>query len=419
MDATGFQLRIQAAALSDASASVVGQCLTVGDETMSRYPNENQARIGYKIGATLQNVFNLMLIRQVEPFLHLMDAGLAYYSGVINGIGQILEAQFASQCNPPEIYLKDVAQCACGDTGLAIPAAQAAQTWQQRAFWCSGTLSMVDGANNPFVVFNPYSYAQLQAKAAGRMQAYLECASQSYQCDPPTDPEFDLQGVTLLNVLVKCRENFIKKQWDPAAYVLFDPTQAYRYRTRQRLQIVQDDVSACLASQAQAGALNSPCLDNYLAALAPPMEWEFYWAYERSLPVPPATSLPPERVDACLTFSGPASKGFAVFQDCVDDETLGVCTLSGHAWSPLSNNSVPVGQPHTLMYHGRQSDSLILRLYEDAYQTVNAALDAAINHWSVDQSNVNTQFFSSEGDVSDHLSLTRSVWARSDMRARR
>ena len=400
VDATGYTLRIQSATLSDATSNVVGQCLTVGDATLARYSSSTQGQLGYKVGSTLQNAFNLLLLRQIEPFLHILDGTLAYYSGVISAMGEVIMAQFAAQCNPPDIYLSDVVKCACGDSPLAIPAAQASQTWQDYALWCSGTLSMVDGTNNPFVVYNPYSYAQLQAMAGG-MQAYVDCASQSYQCSPPSDKVFAMQGVTLLNVLIKCRENFVENQWDPAAYVLFDPKQRYRYKSPTLVRLPADTfgVQACLLSQANAGASNAPCLDQYLSFQTPPVDYYRYWAYERALPVPPATTVPAQRVDACLTFSGPAAQGIPVFQNCVDDETQDVCTLSGHAWSPTSNNSIPIGQSHAVLYHGRQTDSLIVRLYNEAYAGMRSALDAAIAHWSVDQQDVSAKFFSAEGDL--------------------
>jgi hypothetical protein len=343
----------------------------------------------------LQNAFNLLLIRQIEPLLHMLDGGLAYLSGVLGAMGQVLMAQFAAQCNPPDVYLADVVKCACGDTPLSITPARAAETWRDYALWCSGTLSMVDGTNNPFVVYNPYSYAELQAKAR-EMQAYVDCASRSYKCKPPSDPVFDAQGVSLLNVLVKCRENFIENKWDPAAYVLFDPAQAYRYRTRSPVTLPADTmgVAACLRLQAEAGASNSACLDQFLGFTK--VDYYMYWAYERLL----GATVRPERVDACLTFSGPAAAGVPVFKNCVDDQTQAVCTLAGHAWSPTSNNSVPIGQPHAVLYSGRQADSLIMRLYTQAHATLQTAVDAAIAHWTTNQLNVKAQFFSAEGDVS-------------------
>ena len=35
------------------------------------------------------------------------------------------------------------------------------------------------------------------------------------------------QGVTLYNVLVKCRENYQRHRWDPHAYILFQPSLHY------------------------------------------------------------------------------------------------------------------------------------------------------------------------------------------------
>lgn len=394
IDVSGFKLRVQSAKLMDASASLVGQCLTVGAETLSRYPTGNGAQIGYKVGKFLQNAFNVIMTRQIDPLLHIVDASLAYLTGVLGAFGQFLMSQFAAQCNPPDVYLSDVVKCACGDTPLAITPERARETYRDYALWCSGTLLMVDGSNNPFVVFNPYSYAELQEKARG-MQAYMDCASKSYSCRPPSDPVFDVQGVSLLNVLVKCRENFVENQWDQGAYVLFDPKQAYRYRAKTTPVIPPDTmgVQACLRVQANAASSNSACLDQYLGFKG--IDFYLYWAYERLLDA----TVAPQRVDACLTFSGPAAKNVSVFQNCVDDETQSVCTLAGHAWSPTSNNTVPIGQPHAVLYHGRQADSLIMRLYTQAYRAVQEATDAAIAHWTVNNQNVKAQFFSAEGDM--------------------
>jgi hypothetical protein len=153
-------------------------------------------------------------------------------------------------------------------------------------------------------------------------------------------------------------------------------------------------VAACLRLQAEAGASNSACLDQFLGFTK--VDYYMYWAYERLL----GATVRPERVDACLTFSGPAAAGVPVFKNCVDDQTQAVCTLAGHAWSPTSNNSVPIGQPHAVLYSGRQADSLIMRLYAQAHETLQTAVDAAIAHWTTNQLNVRAQFFSAEGDVS-------------------
>ena len=390
MDATGFKLRIESAATS--SSGVAGQCLTIGDTVLANYPNENGPQLGYKVGSTLENLFNLLLLRRIDPYLHLLDAFLAYVSGVLSSFSDILMAQFAAQCNPPEHYLQDVAQCACGDTPLAITPLAAEAT--EYAFWCTGTLSMVDGANDQIVVYNPYSYAHLQ-RLAGDMQKYLVCASSSYQCEPPADPVFSAQGVTLLNVLIKCRENFAEKNWDQAAYVLFDPTQRYRLNVNMALPTSYADpygVLACLVRQADSGGTNAACLDQYLSFTG--TLYDRYWAYAPLA----VSSPPPELIDACLTFSGPAaSSGLAVFTNCVDDESDDLCTLAGHIWTPGSSNAVPVAQTHVVMYSGAQAGGVVANLYSQAQETINTAVDAALAHWA--SAPFSAQFFSAEGDV--------------------
>ena len=397
IDATGFRIRVQSASLSDASAIIAGQCLTVGDEMLARYPTENQNALGYKLSSTLQNMLNLVLIQEIQPGLSYLDALLTYLSGIATSMGGILMTQYMALCNPPDTYLQDVAKCACGDTGLVIPDARATADFSNfDGLWCTGTLGMIDGSNGAFIVYNPYTYRQLQAMSSG-MQAYLTCASQSYHCEPPTDTggEFAYQGVTLLNVLVKCRENFAKRTWDPMAYVLFDPKQRARFKTRSLIRLPEYDpegVVGCLLAQSAVGADNSACLDLHLAAIN--LNLEAYWSYERALP-----SAPVHMVDACLTFSGPAQQNISVFQNCVDDEQFAGCTLSSHIWSPSSPNNVPVAQPHVIMYHGRQADSLIYRLYNEAFSLVQSAVAAADARWTVHPGDVDAQFFSAEGDI--------------------
>jgi len=106
IDSTGFRLRVQSAALADANSIVAGQCLSVGDEMLARYPSENQAALGYKLTSTLQNLFNLVLIQQIQPGLSYLDALLTYLSGIVTSMGGILMTQYMALCNPPENYLR-------------------------------------------------------------------------------------------------------------------------------------------------------------------------------------------------------------------------------------------------------------------------------------------------------------------------
>jgi len=372
------------------------RCLTMGEEMMSRYAADQNVSLGYRVGASLQTLANYLLLAQVRPMLDYFDAITAWLIGVCTSIAAMLQSQFSAQCNPPEYYLSDVGNCACDDDALKIPDWQAQSRWQDSAFWCSGTLGMVDGANRPFVVFNPYSYAELQAKAT-KMGEYLACSSKSYTCSAPTDPEFSFQGVTLLNVLVKCRENFAQRRWDPMAFVLFDKSNTYSFKSRSPISVPDADpynIKQCLLASAKAGSTNTPCLLEFLSykqgnqALQ-----EFYWAYEVG------TSTLAHMVDGCLSFSGPG-RVLPKFARCADDSEEGSgCELSSHMWSPGSKNNVPVGQPHVVLHQGTRANGLINSLYSEARRVVSDAVKLVQARWSTPPDDVDVEFFSAEGDV--------------------
>ena len=75
---------------------------------------------------------------------------------------------------PP--FLQDVFKCSCNDIGYKIPANRAKENYNDGAFWCSGTLNILGYNQNPIIVFNPYSYAELQIGLIG-LDAYLHCTS--------------------------------------------------------------------------------------------------------------------------------------------------------------------------------------------------------------------------------------------------
>ena len=79
VDASGFTVRLQSAELSSGADAIAGQCLTAGDSTLARYPNGNAAGLGGVLSKTLNNAMHQFLIQSIEPFVHYMDAGLAYF----------------------------------------------------------------------------------------------------------------------------------------------------------------------------------------------------------------------------------------------------------------------------------------------------------------------------------------------------
>lgn len=394
-----FTLSIRGGKDTPAGDLIAGQCLTVGAEVLASFPKDDPASLGATVTSHVASALERLAIMQIEPILHILDGLLAYLIGVGKAMGTLVQSQNMARCAPPDFFLKDVVHCACGDETLQIPAARRTEGLKEGALWCTGVLGMIDSNNQPYYVHNPYTYAELQGKSAG-LQAYVECVGSGtagYKCVPPNEPLFANQGVTLVNVLVKCRENFVKKRWDPAAYMLFQPT-SWDQIEFQADPVLPDNVAYyiqdCLSTgDPSIGSLAQKCLEEFLidAQLAP----ETYWQYER------LTRSGPEFNDACLVFSGPAGKGLQAFQACVDGmEGTSGCTIPAHLWSPRSDNDVPLATQHRVLSHGVNRDGLVQSLYAQAHDTVMSAIQASLAVWADgDNPEVNASFFSVEGDV--------------------
>ena len=405
LDEDGFKLTLRQANGASAADVVAGHCLTVGAEVLANYPGDSPQALATTAASLAMNAAQLLLIQQIEPLLHVMDAGLAYAIGVVQALGALVMSQNMARCNPPTFDLASVLRCACDDFRLQIPAPRRAEGLEQGALWCTGVLSMIDGNRQPYYIYNKYTYAQLQAFSAG-LDAYAECVGsvQGYSCQPPpTQGEalefFRQQGVTVPNVLVKCRDNFVKKQWDPYAFVYYN--RAYHHLSShlagQYTQFPAKDpfgIRACLQQDPTGGGLAQTCLQAFLDLSK--TRWEDYWAYERADDGHQAS----QYTDACMVFSGPAAMGVPLFTDCVDGVGDGRCTLAGHAWSPLSENQVPVGGQHRVLSHGAHADGLVQQLYAAARAMVLQAVEAslALQH-SDGSAHLDMQIFSVEGDV--------------------
>jgi hypothetical protein len=397
-----FRVSIRAGKDTPAGDLIAGQCLTLGAEVLASFPKDDTDSLGIAATSLVSNALERLAIAQIEPILHIADGFLAYLIGVGKALGTLVQSQNMARCSPPDFFLKDVVNCACGDHVLQIPEARRREGVRQGALWCTGILGMIDSNNQPYYVHNKYTYAELQAKSAG-LRDYVECVSQGTsgysRCQPPNEEFFANQGVTTANVLVKCRENYMKKRWDPSAYMLFQSAYWDRIEFQEDPVMpsgVTHNVAACLADgDASTGSLVQMCHEQFLldASLSP----ETYWQYERLN----STRAGPEFTDACLVFSGPAEKKLPDFQACVDGmEWTGNCTIPAHLWSPRSDNDVPLAEQHRVLSHGVNRDGLVQSLYNQALATVEDAIEASLRVWgSGDNPDVNAEFFSVEGDV--------------------
>ena len=412
MDEGGFKLSLTAAGGASSSASdiIAGQCLTVGAEVLTGYPGDSKQGMDSTVGSIVSNAAQLMLIQQIEPLLHLADASLAYAIGVVHTLGVLVMSQNMARCNPPTFNLGDILQCACGDHRLQIPAQRRGGGIADGALWCTGVLSMVDSNNQPYFVYNKFTYGELQVMSAG-LDAYAQCLGSGvdgYKCAPPApqaQPDaqfFSQQGVTVTNVLVKCRENFAKKQWDPYAFAFYHRAYhpLFTGKLPTRVNIPEEDphgIKECMQRRdpAETGSLSQLCLQEFLSHASVQMREEDYWAYERVDDGKPGA----QYTDACLVFSGPADQNLTRFADCVDGGADGQCRLAGHAWTPLSENQVPVAAQHRVLSRGLHAEGLVQRLYTEAQRKVLEAVDASLLLQQGGSAHLDIEIFSVEGDV--------------------
>jgi len=395
-----FKVSIRMGKYTPAGDLIAGQCLTLGAEVLASFPQDDAPSLGATVTSFVSNALERLLIAQIEPIVHILDGLLAYMIGVGKALGGLVQSQNMARCSPPDFFLQDVVRCACGDHVLQIPDARRREGMQQAALWCTGVLGMMDSNNQPYYIHNPYTYAELQAKSA-RLQAYVECVARGsgYTCSPPNEPYFARQGVTTVNVMVKCRENFLKRRWDPAAYMLFQPASWDQVEFQSDPVVPTNlpfQVGECLsAGDPSSGSLVQRCHETFLNDAN--VSSDAYWQYERLN----GTRSGPEYTDACLVFTGPADKGLPAFQACVDGmEKNAGCGIPAHLWTPRSDNDVPLATQHRVLSHGDHRDGLVQGLYAQARAVVMDAIRASQAVWNASGTpEVNAEFFSVEGDV--------------------
>jgi len=280
----GVSVTLQQSEMASAEASMVGSCLTVNSQIQAQQTGDASVlkMVGTTAAALVTNAAQRMIITRLEPLTHMFDGAMTYLMGIVSKFGSMLQAFDLRHCVLPDVTLSQTVQCACGDTPLRIPAHRAAETVSDFGLWCSGTLALTDASNRQIIVYNPYSYAQLHAMLENIMDSYIQCASSSFQCSPPNDPVFSSQGVSIIPVFTRCRQNYVNNAWDIAAYALFDQEVLNRAVPRAVTPLAVDPlagggVGACLLDSAAKGGNGGACLDAFMRERG---LTETYWAYE-------------------------------------------------------------------------------------------------------------------------------------------
>lgn len=426
---TGYNVQISSPAFEKSMGSMAGMCLTQNE--LTQYLQSGDARVrgvfsntaGRMLTSAAQNVVRM----QIEPAMHMLDATLAYVSGVIYKFGDVLKGFNLKKCLLPNVYIKNVINCACGDVAVSIPSVRANEGLNAKAHWCTGTLLLTKADGSTQAVYNPYTYAQLLQKVDKKtLDAYLACIETSLECNAPNDVVLSAQGFNLLQVITKCRRNYVKKQWDQGAYLIYDAAMMRQHvmLSRENYQVLEKDVVGTCLLSAQGYADGTGCTDQFLKFIG--KSSAAYWLYSEG-------ETKETFVDGCLTFSGPSLAGDSRFVDCYENSG---CELSGFIWSPSSNNSVPVAFSHVLT--SAESEEKLQRFATKQYDKArNMVLSLLQELWNFNDPSLDVGLFSTEGDVLHQLldcvylgpyarmdywpqntELTGMFWARDETRGK-
>lgn len=401
---TGTAITIQSARFAGTDG-IGGQCLTVGAEVNAQQTGDSKAvkSMAAHAAEILTGSGEAAVMRRLEPYMHMLDGGLVYLIGAMAKFADVLQTMDVQDCVLPDVTLKDTVRCACGDQPLSILPERKEGGLSEFAYWCTGTISLVDGDNRVQIVWNPYSYAELQKRIGDKLDRYVRLASSTVGVSAPNEQIFEEQGVSMFAVLTRCRQNFINKQWDPAAFVRYNPAVSER-EIRGNVRVshgdAKDGVGRCLLDSVDKGIGNGACLDSFLRSR---QLNSIYWSYHMV-----NETVGSHLLDACMVFSGPASNaGISEarrkpFQDCLMGYgNQSACDLSGFVWSPSSSNQVPVAVRHPVAgadtNHLRDAlDKRMMRASEMVMEKL-----AVVSEYSNDR--LQASVFSAEGDVIHQL----------------
>jgi hypothetical protein len=410
-DASGFRVTIGNAEMQAASSNLVGRCLTQSAEAQMANPSDssNTGSVATIVTGVAKSAALALLPEltfggnSLETIMHGIDGQLSYMMGMLMGLSDLLASMDMAHCKMPDYYLNETVYCACGDTPFAIPESRRQEGLTGAGFWCTGVLSLLDASNRPFVVYNPYTYGQLQNMAAGT-DTYLSCVSNKLynqatsNCDEflPAVPEF--QGVSVLTVLTACKSNYMNSQWDKAAYMIFNQTVFRQELGRappdlsKGFPTVIGEVGSCLLNPVTRPA----CLQEYMVKMG--HDPEVYWSYEDSVP-----SQSSQHIDACQVFTGPAQNADigpamrSVFRACLDQYADSNCQISSNLWTPQSDNAVPVAHRHGVKLGNTEAlDGIVALKFQEARDLVAEALKPLKEY---NNPELQTIFFSPEGDI--------------------
>ena len=276
---------------------------------------------------------------------------------------------------------------------VAIADNRQKETYLDGAFWCSGTLALLDFDGSVKYVFNPFSFFELKTKL-GDLDAYLDCVStqNDRSCTAPTDPVFEAQQIPMLSVYQACLSGYASMSWDPGAFMLFNTTLQQKFKVTVPPVVDTFNVGPCLNMAYANGWSPDACLDAHLQGA----QKVDVFVYQNISGV--ATS---KQTDACLAFSGPAAHENAnisrPFTACLESYAgRDGCDIPAVIWSGRSKNRIPVANAHVLEMNEETRLKYAMGQVEAVRANVLLMLDKLYNQFTGD--GLIITLFSAEGD---------------------
>ena len=388
----------------------------------------------------LSSMIDVTLRTTVQFSTAFLDVSLTWAAGIIKGMMDVAQTVDWNRCKLPVVDsgFESLGQCACGDEPYSIPASQRERDWTTQGFWCSGLLMLNEGDGNDLLVWNPFSLQELLKMQGSREEAdtssfwsdvidklarprwldrrllqsqgdfdeYVACLQVKWpsECEnlKPLDVRITQQGVEVLQVVSRCRDNYQQKRWDEAStlYALFtieewrsgslktsksmERDDPYTLLRRKVANLVENDKRfwtstrraldlspsawACLADALAAGILKHNCHS----------ETGTKFAY-----VPAENSLA-SSIDACKVPATIADRPFPRF-----------------LWSGSSTNHVPIAKMHDMdvsrAEREEQAKAKIEKMIATEIRPTFERLTSTAFRDSLDE-NLDIDAFSVEGD---------------------
>jgi hypothetical protein len=376
------------------------------------------------ISDAISSTIDTVLAAKVQFTYHVADIWCTWTAGVIKGVMDIAQTVDWERCKLPVVDsgMRSLGGCPCNDKPYSVPQQQKSATWTETAFWCSGLLMLNEGDGSDRLVWNPFSLQELLNLPGARKEnakngiverllaempestdyeMYIFCmreANSACEYFKPQHPRLSQQGIEVMQVISRCRENYKQARWDEAAvmYSLFSVDEwrsadslarsssaylddSYAQMRKRILTVTRQDSSfwvqkgvvmpawPCLSDALRAGMLRHDCHRGVTT-------------FEYVI----AASNRPGNTDACRVTASSATRSFPRM-----------------LWSGSSKNHVPISRLHPVQ------KTVALRT-ADAYAKITSMIETEIRPLFAElletdfseelERHIDVNAFSTEGD---------------------